>query len=86
MDSMLEQEYEDRNGCAYTEEETVSPNGSEEVRCPVCGDRECDGECDHGPEQEGDESMDGDHGSALSSAGLGTDEDYEHNLFDESEF
>ena len=29
-----------------------------------------------------DESMDGDHGSALASAGWGTDEDYEHNDID----
>lgn len=30
-----------------------------------------------------DESMDGDHASALASAGWGTDEDYEHNSIDE---
>lgn len=30
-----------------------------------------------------DDSMDGDHGSALASAGFGTDEDYEHNSCDE---
>jgi hypothetical protein len=29
------------------------------------------------------EDMDGDHASALASAGMGTDEDYEHNLIDE---
>lgn len=28
------------------------------------------------------DSMDGDHQSALASAGMGTDEDYEHNLYD----
>ena len=33
-----------------------------------------------------DESMDGDHGSALASAGFGTDEDYEHNDIDGFEF
>lgn len=35
------------------------------------------------PEDEPDESMDGDHASALASAGFGTDEDYEHNLYDD---
>lgn len=34
-------------------------------------------------DEEGDDSMDGDAGSALASAGFGTDEDYEHNLYDE---
>ena len=34
-------------------------------------------------EMEPDDSMDGDAGSALASAGFGTDEDYEHNLCDE---
>lgn len=29
------------------------------------------------------EDMDGDHASALASAGFGTDEDYEHNSYDE---
>ena len=29
------------------------------------------------------DGMDGDHGSALASAGFGTDEDYEHNMCDE---
>lgn len=33
-----------------------------------------------------DESMDGDHGSALASAGFGTDEDYEHNDIDSFDF
>lgn len=33
-----------------------------------------------------DEEMDGDHGSALASAGFGTDEDYEHNDIDGFDF
>jgi hypothetical protein len=32
-----------------------------------------------------EEPMDGDHESGLASAGLGTDEDYEHNLFDDAD-
>jgi hypothetical protein len=44
--------------------------------CPICGKVDCDGACeeyddDYGP----DESMDGDHASALESIGWG-DEDY----------
>lgn len=37
-------------------------------------------------EDEMDESMDGDHASALASAGFGTDEDYEHNDIDSMDF
>ena len=33
-----------------------------------------------------DDSMDGDFDSAMASAGHGTDEDYEHNSFDEGEW
>lgn len=33
-----------------------------------------------------EDSMDGDHRSALASAGWGTDEDYEHNLYDDDQF
>jgi hypothetical protein len=33
-----------------------------------------------------DDSMDGDHASGLASAGFGTDEDYEHNSYDENPF
>lgn len=63
------------------------PNGV----CPDCGDeipddvesgQEC-ANCGHvfveeTPNDEPDDSMDGDAGSALASAGFGTDEDYEH--------
>jgi hypothetical protein len=42
-----------------------------------------DGGGDEG--QEPNEDMDGDAGSALASAGFGTDEDYEHNLCDEGD-
>ncbi len=34
-------------------------------------------------DEEFDDSMDGDHASGLASAGYGTDEDYEHNLYDD---
>lgn len=34
-------------------------------------------------ETEPNDSMDGDHESGLASAGFGTDESYEHNLFDD---
>ena len=54
--------------------------------CCPCGDNHCQGECDDfsgpGPDYDDydpdveDDSMDGDHASALASAGLGTDEDY----------
>ncbi len=52
-------------------------NGEMERPCPICGEAKCDGGCDHGPDTDGpDDSMDGDHASALASAGFGTDEDY----------
>lgn len=61
-DAMLEMEYEDRNGCAYTEEETQDITSDVEPGA----------------------DMDGDATSALASAGFGTDEDYEHNLYDDN--
>ncbi len=67
--------------------------------CPDCGDeipddvqegQEC-ANCGHvfcaeRSDDEPDDSMDGDAASALASAGLGTDEDYEHNPCDEGGF
>lgn len=65
------------------------------MTCPFCGqefeDEPIDGsaQCPHCkdffniPDPEPDESMDGDAASALASAGMGTDEDYEHNLIDD---
>ena len=66
--------------CPFCEKEfdDVAVNGS--VQCPRCHEF-----FNIGP-AEPDDSMDGDATSALSSAGLGTDEDYEHNLYDDGEF
>lgn len=71
------------------------PNGE----CPDCGEAIPDdvvegqacSNCEHvftteQPNDEPDDSMDGDAASALASAGFGTDEDYEHNSFDEGGF
>src|SRR5512137_1140958 len=67
--------------------------------CPDCGqtipDTAVEGEecsncghvfCSERPNDEPNDSMDGDAASALASAGFGTDEDYEHNSFDEGGF
>ena len=51
------------------------------INCPCCNHEIDTDALDNG--QEPDDGMDGDAGSALASAGFGTDEDYEHNLFDE---
>lgn len=70
------------------------------MTCPFCGhefeDEPVDGsaQCPHCKEvfnlpsddPQPDESMDGDAQSALASAGMGTDEDYEHNLIDDLPF
>lgn len=48
------------------------------MRCPSCGEY-----FNIEPDHEPDDSMDGDSASALASAGMGTDEDYEHNLIDD---
>lgn len=45
-----------------------------DVCCPFCGDPDCQGECDCND----DVPLDGDHDSAMASAGLGMDEDYNH--------
>jgi len=57
--------------------ETVPHNVENGDECANCG--HVFGEENSEP----DDSMDGDHQSGLASAGFGTDEDYEHNLFDE---
>jgi hypothetical protein len=60
-------------GCGCTDPiDTSPPEGETDFECgPVEGDED---EC---PEDEDcDDPMDGDHESALASAGLGTDEDY----------
>lgn len=46
--------------------------------CENCGEQNSrlDGECQFCPDEGPSEEMDGDHGSALASAGMGTDEDY----------
>ncbi len=49
------------------------------AQCPSCGEFFNIEE----PEPQPDDSMDGDAASALASAGMGTDEDYEHNLIDD---
>lgn len=46
-------------------------------------DCDSDDDSDDAVEMEPDESMDGDHESGLASAGLGYDEQYEHNLCDD---
>lgn len=46
-DAMLEAEYEDRNGCAYTEVETENITFDvEQDVCPTCGAEDCDGKCE----------------------------------------
>ena len=67
--------------CPFCEKqfEDTPINGS--VQCPRCKEY-----FDTEPASvEPDDSMDGDATSALASAGLGTDEDYEHNLIDDQD-
>lgn len=46
------------------------------IPCPICGALDCDGECDHGPE-DGDNLSDVEADAmTLRDAGMGTDEDY----------
>ena len=45
--------------------------------CPICGDSDCDGSCDHGPGDEPSDIPDNEADAmTLASAGQGTDEDY----------
>lgn len=66
----------------YTGPEEPHPESGPEG-CPECGRPECDGTCADDSRMYPGEEMDGDAASALASAGMGTDEDYEHNLCDE---
>ena len=50
--------------------------GEPEAFCRCDEMDEYDDECDDEPNSDGDESMDGDHESALRDAGWGVDEDY----------
>lgn len=71
------------------DEITVSPNEVVEYEYPgddtIEPDLTAESESyeDEGTVTEPDESMDGDFDSGMASAGLGYDEQYEHNLYDD---
>lgn len=65
--------------CPHCEHEFEDEPVDGSAECPRCGEY-------FNLESEPNESMDGDAQSALASAGMGTDEDYEHNLIDDNHF
>lgn len=80
---------EDWPCCEHADNYALTGQDALDVCCPHCGCSECHGLCledhfDDEPWEDVDESMDGDHETGLASAGLGTDEDYEHYLYDET--
>lgn len=65
--------------CPFCEHEFEDEPVDGSAQCPSCHEF-----FNIEPSNEPDDSMDGDAASALASAGMGTDEDYEHHLCDET--
>lgn len=78
FDDFLEQEYEDRQNGGIDGEDVGELEPECTGDCADCDAREdCEAAGGHPDWNDGpSEEMDGDHTSALASAGFGTDEDY----------
>lgn len=80
FDDQMEQEFEDRINGGRDDVDVAELSPEDECR-EACATCQCREDCeaaggDPDWDDQPDESMDGDHASALASAGFGTSEDY----------
>jgi len=68
---------EDYPCCEHADNYALTGEDALDICCPHCGEPDCFGGCEESRfDDEPWDDMDGDHESALASAGFGTDEDY----------